>query len=105
MKIPNTLLSGVAAALVLALAGPATAQDCPRGDLDKRYCDVGGDLVADRPADLVDPETLIFAFTPVDDPAVYKSAFVTEYGFFAGHDCAKPNALSGIQPDYALERP
>jgi len=60
------------------LAGPAAAQDCPRGDLDARFCDVDGDLIADTPtdpADLVDPDTLIFAFTPVEDPAVYKSAW------------------------------
>jgi phosphonate transport system substrate-binding protein len=71
-------MSGVAFAFVVALAGPAAAQDCPRGDLDTRFCDVDGDLLADTPtdpADLVDPDTLIFAFTPVEDPAVYKSAW------------------------------
>ena len=64
MKIMNTLLSGVAFAFVVTLAGPAAAQDCPRGDLDARFCDVDGDLIADTPtdpADLVDPDTLIFA--------------------------------------------
>src|SRR5215468_10593876 len=62
------------AALSLALAGTALAQDCPRGDLDKAYCDRNGDLVADTPTDpgqLVNPSTLIFAYTPVEDPAVY----------------------------------
>ncbi|MBV9955210.1 MAG: phosphate/phosphite/phosphonate ABC transporter substrate-binding protein [Pseudolabrys sp.] len=53
----------------------ATAQqDCPRGDLDKAYCDRNGDLVADTPTDakqLVNPSTLIFSYTPVEDPAVY----------------------------------
>ena len=29
------------------LIGAARAQDCPRGDLDKAYCDRDGDLVAD----------------------------------------------------------
>ncbi len=78
MKLTNTLLSGAAIALALSLAGPAAAQECARGDLDKRYCDVDGDLVADAPtdpADFVDPDTLIFAYTPVEDPAVYKSAW------------------------------
>lgn len=78
MKLMNTLLSGAALSLTMALAGPAAAQDCPRGDLDKRFCDVDGDLLADIPtdaADLVDPDQLIFAFTPVEDPAVYKSAW------------------------------
>lgn len=42
--------------------------------LDARYTDANGDLVADRPADVtqqVDPDTLIFAYTPAEDPAVY----------------------------------
>jgi phosphonate transport system substrate-binding protein len=78
MTARTTLLSGVALALGVALAGPAAAQDCPRGDLDARFCDVDGDLLADTPTDpaeLLDPDTLIFAFTPVEDPAVYKSAW------------------------------
>ena len=61
-----------------ALANPVTAQECPRGDLDERYCDRDGDLVADVPEDAsewVDPKTLIFAYTPVEDPAVYKEAW------------------------------
>jgi phosphonate transport system substrate-binding protein len=78
MKLMNSLLSGAAFAFALSLAGLAAAQDCPRGDLDKRYCDVDGDLIADTPtdpADQVDPDTLIFAYTPVEDPAVYKAAW------------------------------
>ncbi|KKX29360.1 phosphate/phosphite/phosphonate ABC transporter substrate-binding protein [Rhizobium sp. LC145] len=42
--------------------------------LDSRYADADGDLVADVPTDpaqLVDPDTLVFAYTPVEDPAVY----------------------------------
>ena len=38
------------------------------------YCDANGDLVADTPTDpakLNDPSTLVFAYTPVEDPAVY----------------------------------
>jgi phosphonate transport system substrate-binding protein len=74
----TTLLSGVALAFTMTLAGPAAAQDCPRGDLDKRFCDVDGDLLADTPADAadqLDPDELIFAYTPVEDPAVYKTAW------------------------------
>ena len=55
-------------------AGSAAAQDCPRGKLDKAYCDRNGDLVADTPTDakqLVNPSTIIFSYTPVEDPAVY----------------------------------
>jgi phosphonate transport system substrate-binding protein len=42
--------------------------------LDSLYEDNDGDMVADIPADpsqQVDPSTLIFAYTPVEDPAVY----------------------------------
>ena len=42
--------------------------------LDSRYQDNDGDLIADIPADpanQIDPSTLIFAYTPVEDPAVY----------------------------------
>jgi phosphonate transport system substrate-binding protein len=66
------------AALSLVLAGAALAQDCPRGDLDKAYCDRNGDIVADTPTDpgqLVNPSTIIFAYTPVEDPAVYAKAW------------------------------
>ena len=62
----------------LAVAGSAFAQDCPRGTLDKRYCDVDGDLIADIPTDAsewIDPDTLIFTYTPVEDPAVYVSVW------------------------------
>ncbi len=78
MKITTSLLSGAALAAGLALAGPAAAADCPRGDLDERFCDVNGDLIADTPTDpaeQIDPDTLIFAYTPVEDPAVYKAAW------------------------------
>jgi|TARA_R110002072_G_scaffold2069_13_gene17438 phosphonate transport system substrate-binding protein len=54
------------------------AQDCPRGDLDTRFCDRDGDLIADTPTDpskWLDPDTLIFAYTPVEDPAVYKEVW------------------------------
>lgn len=42
--------------------------------MDPRFTDKDGDLVADIPADSsewIDPPTLIFAYTPVEDPAVY----------------------------------
>lgn len=78
MKIMTTLLSSATLALAFTFAGPGFAQDCPRGDLDERYCDVDGDLVADIPTDpseQVDPDTLIFTYTPVEDPAVYKEVW------------------------------
>ena len=59
-------------------AGAQPAQDCPRGTLDARYCDRDGDLVADAPTDprqFVDPPVLVFAYTPVEDPAVYRAVW------------------------------
>ena len=53
--------------LLLLLAGPLLA-------LDARFSDADGDLVADAPADSeqwLDPRTLVFAYTPVEDPSVY----------------------------------
>ena len=77
-RLTLALLTGAAVAALTALSGPAAAQDCPHGDLDDRYCDRDGDLVADIPEDesaLIDPDTLIFAYTPVEDPAVYETAW------------------------------
>lgn len=69
-----TALAGLALAAML-LPTQAMAQDCAeRGQLDKMYCDVNGDLVADTPQDpskLLNPDTLVFAYTPVEDPAIY----------------------------------
>jgi len=73
------LLSFIAAlAGAISMSAVASAQDCPRGTLDKAYCDRDGDLVADAPTDpkqLVNPQTLIFSYTPVEDPAVYQKAW------------------------------
>ncbi|MGI9426053.1 MAG: phosphate/phosphite/phosphonate ABC transporter substrate-binding protein [Hyphomicrobiaceae bacterium] len=63
---------------MLFLAGGASAQDCPRGTLDKAYCDLDNDLVADLPSDpgkWVNPGTIIFSYTPVEDPAVYQKVW------------------------------
>ncbi|MBP0484825.1 phosphate/phosphite/phosphonate ABC transporter substrate-binding protein [Sagittula salina] len=76
MKETVKLMLGASVAALLGTA--ALAQDCPHGDLDARYCDADGDLVADIPTDgsqWIDPETLVFAYTPVEDPAVYKTAW------------------------------
>ena len=65
--------------LALALsAATAQAADCKnRGLLDTQYCDENKDLVADdAPAGKCsDPSTLVFTYTPVEDPAVYKDLF------------------------------
>lgn len=67
----------VALGLAALAASPARAADaCPnRGQLDTAYCDADGDLVADVPAKTRDPSVLVFAYTPVEDPAVYENAF------------------------------
>ena len=68
------LISAAAAAAILVFAGTVQAQFT----LDSRYTDADGDLIADIPTDasqLVDPDTLIFAYTPVEDPAVYAVAW------------------------------
>ncbi len=67
-------------ALVAVSATPTTAvaDECPRGDLDSRFCDTSGDLLADVPTDesqWVDPSTLIFTYTPVEDPALYREVW------------------------------
>lgn len=69
--------------VVLALATTtsfASAQDnCPnRGQLDTQYCDANGDLVADAPTDPAkfrDPSALVFAYSPVENPAVYQVVY------------------------------
>ncbi|MBE0615053.1 MAG: phosphate/phosphite/phosphonate ABC transporter substrate-binding protein [Burkholderiales bacterium] len=71
------LLSG---ALVALFCIPAFAQDtCKnRGDLDQQYCDENKDLVADPPTDakkFKNPGTIVFTYTPVEDPAVYEKVF------------------------------
>jgi phosphonate transport system substrate-binding protein len=80
----TALLASSALALSLGLAalaaGPAAAQQaCAfRGALDEAYCDANRDMVADAPTDpskLRDPSTIVFTYTPVEDPALYASQF------------------------------
>ena len=77
LRKPLTVIAALAGALVLS--GTAGAQeDCPRGTLDKAYCDRDGDLTADLPTDpkkIINPSTLIFSYTPVEDPAVYQKVW------------------------------
>lgn len=72
----------LSAAIVIACLLPVSAfaqEACKnRGDLDPMYCDENGDLVADSPKDpkrLKNPSTLVFTYTPVEDPAVYENVF------------------------------
>jgi phosphonate transport system substrate-binding protein len=71
-------VAAVAAACLLPLA--AFAQDAckNRGELDALYCDENGDLTADPPTDPKkqrNPSTIVFTYTPVEDPAVYENIF------------------------------
>jgi phosphonate transport system substrate-binding protein len=77
-----TVAALVAFATAILLPAPASAQACAnRGELDDAYCDADNDLVADVPAKTRDPSVIVFAYTPVEDPAVYENAFrpFTEY--------------------------
>ena len=74
-----TRLALGAAFAVLASHAFAQADACKnRGDLDVQFCDENKDLVADPPKDPKKfriPSTLVFTYTPVEDPAVYEQAF------------------------------
>ena len=70
--------AGMALGLAGLTSGQSLAAECPRGTLDKQYCDWDADLVADLPMDpgeWVDPDTIIFSYTPVEDPAVYQKVW------------------------------
>lgn len=73
--------AGLAGAVTLGL-GSSLSQarlDCPRPpQMDARYCDRVGDLVADLPEDpseWVDPEVLLVSYTSSEEPAVYANTW------------------------------
>ena len=66
------------AALLMAAMPWSQAEACSfRGALDDAFCDENRDMVADvpEPARQRDPSTLVFAYTPVEDPALYATQF------------------------------
>ena len=75
LATPSAMARSVIALSVAALcatAGTAQAQ------LSPRYQDANQDLVADVPTDATrwrDPNILIFAYTPVEDPAMYSKVW------------------------------
>ena len=84
MTIPSfpricIVLLGAAAGALISITANAQADTCKnRGQLDTLYCDENNDLVADAPKDPKrwrDPSTIVFAYTPVEDPAVYGNIF------------------------------
>ncbi len=83
----HRVLARITFALALGLAAhsvQAQGECANRGDLDALFCDENKDLVADPPKDakrFKNPSTLVFTYTPVEDPAVYENIFkpFTEY--------------------------
>ena len=64
----------IALILLSVIASGTQAVIAAEFKLASRFLDADGDLVADAPTDpakQMDPGTLIFAYTPVEDPAVY----------------------------------
>src|SRR2546423_3419132 len=85
MFVHRVMLAAVSIATAWTAMPALGADACSnRGELDAMYCDANKDLVADVPTDpkkWKDPSTIVFAYTPVEDPAVYANIFkpFTEY--------------------------
>jgi phosphonate transport system substrate-binding protein len=65
-------------AFLVSMNGVANAACKNRGDLDVIFCDEDGDLLADTPESSdkwLDPATLVFSYTAVEDPSVYENVF------------------------------
>ena len=63
---------------VLLFSGFVMAAEIDQSDLAAEFVDYDGDLVADLPADeseWINPDTIIFSYTPVEEPSVYKTAW------------------------------
>ncbi|RTZ39995.1 phosphate/phosphite/phosphonate ABC transporter substrate-binding protein [Candidimonas sp. SYP-B2681] len=79
MKSSSVLLASAFLAILGASSATYAQDSCTnRGDLDNMYCDANNDLVADTPTDpakLKTPSTIVFTYTPVEDPAVYAEIF------------------------------
>jgi len=71
------IVAGFCLGMLSGVVGAADA--CKhRGELDVMYCDDNGDMVADAPVDSKkwrNPSTVVFTYTPVEDPAVYENIF------------------------------
>ena len=79
MSVIRSLIAAAAIAGALAATPTLAADACAnRGDLDTMYCDANKDMVADVPTDSKkwkNPSTIVFTYTPVEDPAVYENIF------------------------------
>ena len=63
---------------LISMNGAANAACKNHGDLDTVFCDEDGDLLADTPKSAdkwLDPATLVFSYTAVEDPSVYENVF------------------------------
>jgi len=63
---------------VIGLCCSTASLVAPASELSPRYLDADHDLVADTPLDSTkwrDPRVLIFAYTPVEDPAMYSKVW------------------------------
>lgn len=75
VAISALLCGSLAPAAALAQNGGACQA---HGTLAANYCDRDGDLVADLPSDPAqwrNPTTLVWAYAPIEDPAVYAELF------------------------------
>src|SRR5438128_1674165 len=93
----------VTLAVLLNLSTGAADSCTHRGKLDPIYCDDNRDLVADPPKDgkFINPDTLVFSYVPVEDPAVYEGV----WGDFLEHMSrvtGKKTKYFGLQ-NYAAE--
>jgi phosphonate transport system substrate-binding protein len=73
-----SLLAAVLAATMFVPTAHAAEACANRGELDAMYCDANKDMVADVPTDpkkWKNPSTIVFTYTPVEDPAVYENIF------------------------------
>jgi len=71
MRILSKLTGNMLAASLLTVVASFSVN---ASDLSPRFIDADGDMVADAPTDpseWVDPKTLVFAYTPAEDPALY----------------------------------
>ncbi|HAI52157.1 MAG: phosphate/phosphite/phosphonate ABC transporter substrate-binding protein [Limnochordia bacterium] len=99
LKTKLSTILALAGILLLAFALAAGASE-----LDPRYVDLNGDLVADPPADpkdWKDPDTLIFAYSPVEDPAVYEEVFA-EFLDYLSERLGRPVRWFGVR-SYAAQ--
>lgn len=80
-SIARTVMSILAVLIVASTAFATGVQETEQqkyGDLRLGLVDADGDLVADAPEDpddWIDPDVLVFSYTPVEDPEVYRDVW------------------------------